>query len=59
MKGERQDLTDINEKIMQLLKIDLSQQWIVLNCWLEQLNKNNAPEKLIRAFSGLFDEDIA
>ena len=42
MKGERHDLADINEKIMQLLQIDPYQRRIVLNRWLEQLSRNSA-----------------
>ncbi len=49
----------INEKVIQLLKLDSYQRRSVLNVWLEQLRLRNASENLLSALSCLFDDKIA
>lgn len=48
----------INKKVIEMLQMDLYRRRSVLNNWLEKLQKQNAPENLLRALSCLFD-DIA
>jgi hypothetical protein len=49
----------INRRIMHLLKMDSYSRRFVLNNWLEQLRRNNAPPKLIQSLGCLFDDSIA
>jgi hypothetical protein len=49
----------INNRVIQLLKLDSYQRRNVLNRWLEQLRRDNASEDLTEALSFLFDNDIA
>ena len=49
----------INKKIIKMLKMESYSRCLVLNNWLEQLRNNNAPKKLIRTLSILFDDIIA
>ena len=49
----------INNKVTIILKMDSYPRHIVLSNWLEQLRRNNAPEKLIQTLSYLFDDIIA
>ena len=49
----------MNKKVTRLLKLDTYPRRLVLNTWLEQLRLNNAPGKLTKALSILFDENIA
>jgi hypothetical protein len=53
------DDDEINNRVVQLLKLDSYQRRNVLNRWLEQLRRDNASEKLTQALSYLFDNDIA
>ena len=54
----RQD-AGINKEVTRMLKLDGYHRRIVLNDWLEGLRRKNAPPGLLRAFSCLFDDDIA
>jgi hypothetical protein len=54
----RDDLL-INKKVIQMLTQDSYQRRIILNNWLEQLRRQNAPENLIQALSCLFDDIVA
>ena len=49
----------INNKVTKILKMDSYPRRIVLSNWLEQLRRNNAPQKLIQTLSYLFDDIIA
>ena len=49
----------INREVTRMLKLDAWHRRIVLNDWLEGLRRKNAPADLLRAFSCLFDDDIA
>ena len=49
----------INEKVKSILKMDAYPRRLVLNNWLEQLNRNNAPQDLLSALSFLFDDNVA
>ena len=49
----------INENVITMLKLDSYQRRIVLNNWLEQLRRKNAPENLRKALSCLFDDIVA
>ena len=49
----------INEKVIKMLKQNSYQRRIILNNWLEQLRRQNAPENLIQALSCLFDDIVA
>ena len=49
----------INEKVIQLLKLDSYQRRLVLNNWMEQLRVRHASENLLNALSCLFDDKIA
>lgn len=51
--------TWINREVTRMLKLDAYRRRIVLNDWLEGLRRKNAPVDLLRAFSCLFDDDIA
>jgi len=53
------DDAEINQRIIQLLKLDSYQRRVVLNRWLEQLRRIDASEKLTQALSCLFDDDIS
>jgi len=49
----------INKKVKSILKMDAYPRRLVLNNWLEQLRRKNAPEKLTQTLSILFDDSIA
>ena len=49
----------INKKVKIILKMDAYPRCLVLNNWLEQLRRKNAPEKLIQTLSIMFDDSIA
>jgi len=49
----------INKKVKSILKMDAYPRRLVLNNWLEQLRRKNAPEKLIQTLSILFDDSVA
>ena len=49
----------INEKVIQMLKLDSYQRRLVLNNWMEQLRIRHASENLLSALSCLFDDKIA
>jgi len=49
----------INLKVAGLLKMDAYSRRLVLNNWLERLQRNNAPRKLTQTLSLLFDDSIA
>ena len=49
----------INDKVTKILKMDSYPRRIVLSNWLEQLRRNNAPQKLIQTLSYLYDDIIA
>ena len=49
----------INKEVTRMLKLDAWHRRIVLNDWLEGLRRKNAPADLLRAFSCLFDDEIA
>ena len=49
----------INTRVIQLLKLNSYTRRVLLNKWLEQLRRIQAPEKLIEALSCLFDDKIA
>ena len=53
------DDTETNQRIIQLLKLDSFQRRRVLNLWLEQLHRNNAPLKLTQTLASFFDDSIA
>ena len=50
---------EINSRVIQLLKSNSFTRRLLLNKWLEQLRRRQAPEKLIQALSCLFDDTIA
>jgi small-conductance mechanosensitive channel len=50
---------EINTRVIQLLKSNSFTRRLLLNKWLEQLRRRQAPEKLIQALSCLFDDSIA
>jgi hypothetical protein len=50
---------EINTRVIQLLKSNSFTRRLLLNKWLEQLRRRQAPEKLIQALSCLFDDRIA
>ena len=50
---------EINTRVIQLLKSNSYTRRLLLNKWLEQLRRRQAPEKLIHALSCLLDDDIA
>jgi len=49
----------INKKVVNILKMESYPRRLVLNNWLEQLRRNNAPIKLTLTLSYLFDDIIA
>ena len=49
----------INKKTINILKMDSYPRRLVLNNWLEQLRRNNAPLKLTQSLACLFDDIIA
>ena len=49
----------INNKVVNILKLDTYPRHIVLSNWLEQLRLNKAPEKLTQTLTYLFDDSIA
>ena len=50
---------EIKSRVIQLLKSNSFTRRLLLNKWLEQLRRRQAPEKLIDALSCLFDDNIA
>ena len=50
---------EIKIRVIQLLKSNSFTRRLLLNKWLEQLRRKQAPEKLIQALSCLFDDSIA
>lgn len=50
---------EINTRVVQLLKLDPFKRRLLLNKWLEQLRRNNAPQKLMQSLVCLFDDSIA
>ena len=46
----------INKKVIKMLNMKSYQRRSVLNNWLEQLRRKNAPEHLKQALSCLFDD---
>jgi hypothetical protein len=51
--------TLINQKVVQMLKLDSYHRRSVLNDWLLQLQYRNASKSLLNALSCLFDDKIA
>ena len=49
----------INKNVVSILKLDAYPRHIVLSAWLEKLRRNNAPKKLIKTLTYLFDDTIA
>jgi ubiquinone biosynthesis protein Coq4 len=49
----------INEKVVEMLRLDPYRRRIILNNWLEQLQLQRASLKLLNAFACLFDDSIA
>jgi len=49
----------INKKVINILKMDSYPRRLVLSNWLEQLGRNDAPNKLTQTLSYLFDDSIA
>lgn len=49
----------INKKVTSILKMDAYHRRLVLNNWLEQLHRKNAPGNLIQSLSILFDDSVA
>jgi len=54
-----QNDTVINKKIIKILKLDSYQRRSVINNWLEQLRKKNAPTNLTQTLAYLFDDIVA
>ena len=50
---------EIKGRVIQLLKSTSFTRRLLLNKWLEQLRRRQAPEKLMQALSCLFDDNIA
>jgi small-conductance mechanosensitive channel len=50
---------EIKARVIQLLKSNSFTRRLLLNKWLEQLRRRQAPEKLIQALSCLFDDNIS
>jgi len=50
---------EINTRVIQLLKSNSYTRRVLLNKWLEQLRRRQAPEKLIQALSLLFEDATA
>ena len=49
----------INNKVKILLNMEDYPRRLVLNNWLEQLRRKEAPEELIKTLSYLFDDNIS
>jgi hypothetical protein len=49
---------EINNRIVQLLRLDSYRRRIVLNRWLERLRREGARENLQQSLACLFDDDI-
>jgi len=49
----------INKRVIQILKMDLYPRRFVLNNWLEQLRRSNAPQILLESLACLFDDNIS
>ena len=58
MEAMRRDLI-LNEKVLNMLKLDSYPRHIVLSNWLEQLRLNKAPKKLTQTLTYLFDDNFA
>jgi len=50
---------EIRARVIQLLKSSSFTRRLLLNKWLEQLRRKQAPERLIQALSCLFDDNIS
>jgi hypothetical protein len=50
---------EIKARVIQLLKLDPFERWLLLNKWLEQLRRKQASDNLMQALSCLFDDGIA
>jgi hypothetical protein len=50
---------EIKDRVIQLLKSNSFTRRLLLNKWLEQLRRRQAPEKLLQALSCLFDDNIS
>ena len=50
---------EINSRVIQLLKSNSFTRRLLLNKWLEQLRRRQAPENLMQVLSCLFDDGIA
>ena len=50
---------EINARVVQLLELNSFKRRALLNKWMEQLRKRQAPNKLLSALSCLFDDSIA
>ncbi len=53
------DDSEINKRVIRLLKLDSYQRRNVLNRWLEQLRRKSASDKLMQTLTYLFDDNIA
>jgi len=49
----------INNKTVKNLKMDSYRRRLVLNNWIEELRRDNAPYKLTQSLTFLFDDSIA
>ncbi len=49
----------INKKVNNILILESYPRRLVLNNWLEQLRRNNAPQKLLQSLTCLFDDVVA
>jgi hypothetical protein len=50
---------ELNNRVVQLLKLDSFQRRNVLNRWLERLCRINASKKLRKSLSCLLDDEVA
>jgi hypothetical protein len=49
----------IKKRISELLRLTAFERRSILNVWLEQLGQRNAPKRISRLLSFLFDDNIA
>jgi len=49
----------INKKVIRILRMDSYPRRLILNNWLEELRRKNAPKKLTQTLSHLFDDKVA
>jgi hypothetical protein len=49
----------INNKTVKMLKMDSYRRRLVLNNWLEELRRNDAPYTFMQSLAFLFDDSIA